>query len=770
MDLSPNARRAGLAVGLPLVAMVMLTSAASGDEDLRKLSRRLPPVFGDIYRLGDPTPRGGGFDSSGMTLLSHIPLNHFTGVARASGNDCWGYVSPSGREYAIMGLEGGFGFVEITDPTNPQIIATIQGPTSLWHGVKVVGRYAYGVSEGGSGLQIMDLNNIDQGQVTLVRNWTSGGYSTTHTIAANEEAGTLWIAGANIGNGGLVKIDISNPTQPVFAGGWTQMYVHEAQVATMRSGPFAGREIGFCSGGYNTGHTETGIRIVDVTDATAPQLLSTIFYPNAGYAHQTWLSEDQRYLYLNDELDEMYTGQPGTTRIFNIEDLTNPTFVGQFSNGLPAIDHNLYTHDGLIFQSNYRSGLRVFDALDPENPTELAWFDTFPGSDSAEFNGTWSNYPFFPSGSIIVSDIERGLFVLRLDAEPAAVAVSPADLPATVPPGGGAALSARVVVRSAENPVASVQAFIDTGDGFQPVSAIDNGDGTWSASTPPAACGAALRAYFTATTAEGQTATYPASAPAGAIAFEVADKILEIFYDNFATHQGWVVGAPGDNAISGIWTRVIPVGTAAQPGTGVDGEYCYVTGQHTGGGVGGSDVDNGRTTLTTPVLDLSDAPQATTISYWRWFSNSAGASPFEDVFRIDISNNNGQTWTSVEIVGPTGDQVSGGWFHHAFRPADLLPLTAQMRMRFIAADEGAGSVVEAAIDAFRVETLVCEDPAGCSVADLAEPHGVLNFFDLSAYLALFNAGDPAADLAAPFGELNFFDLAAYLNVYNAGCP
>ncbi len=762
--MNPSRTRRAVVLGLTLAA-----GAAHADEDLRKLAGRQPAEFGPVYRLGDPAPRG-MFDASGITLLSHVPLNNFAGVVRGMGNDCWGYVSPSGREYAIMGLEGGYGFVEITDPTSPVIVATIPGPTSMWHDVKVVGHYAYGVSEGGSGIQIMNMANIDNGQVTLVRNWTGGGYSTTHNIVANEDSGTLWICGANVGNGGLVRVNIANPEQPSLAGGWTQMYVHDAQVVTWDRGPLAGREIAFCAAGFDTGRTETGLRVVDVTNPSSPQVLATVFYPNSAYAHQVWLSEDRRFLYLNDELDEGSLVSTTTTRIVNVEDPANPYLVGTFTSGEPAIDHNLYTRDGLIFQANYRSGLRVFDALDPVNPTPLAYFDTYPGSNSADFNGAWSNYPYFPSGTIIVSDIERGLFMLRLDARPRAVAVGATDNPRTVRPGGGTPLSARVYQRYADNAVTSVQMMIDTGAGFVPVAASDNGDGTWSAPTPSASCGAIVRAYFRAVTAQGDEAVFPAGAPAETLSFEVADEVLELFADDFSTNQGWVVGAPGDNATAGIWTRVRPVGTAAQPGAALFGEFCYVTGQHTGGGVGGNDVDGGRTTLTTPVLDLSGYDDGVTISYWRWYSNSAGAAPFADVFRVDISGDNGQTWTNVETVGPTGDQVSGGWFQHAFNPADFVNLGGQIRMRFVADDAGAGSVVEAAIDGFRVETLLCEDATGCSVADLAEPQGTLNFFDLAAYLDLYASQDAGADFAAPFGELNFFDLAAYLAAYNAGCP
>lgn len=762
---------------LGLAAGVACGVASAADPDLRKFNDREPPVTGPIYRLGDtahsPTtaPRG-GFDSSGMTLLSQIPLNNFPGVARATGNDCWGYVSPSGREYAIMGLEGGFGFVEITDPVNPQIIATIPGPASPWHDVKVIGPYAYGVSEGGAGIQVMNMTNIDAGQVTLVRNWTTGGYSTTHNIIAAEDSDTLWICGANIGNGGLIRIGLSNPALPTLVGGWTQMYVHDAHIVTWRDGPLAGRDIAFCAAGFGLGEVETGLRVVDVTNPASPQVLATLLYPGGAYAHQVWLSEDRRFLYLNDELDETINVNQTTTRVFNVENPAAPFLVSTFSTGLPAIDHNLYVHNGMIFQSNYRSGLRVFDALDPANPVPLAYFDTYPGSDSNEYNGAWSNYPFFPSGTIIVSDIERGLFVLRLDAEPAAVAVSLAgQAPATVTPGGGDAIDARAFVRDEANPVASVVLMVDTGSGFAPVAATENADGSFSAVFPPAPCGTDVRAYFVATAADGQQAFFPKTAPAETIALEVADEVIEVFADDFSTDRGWTVGAPGDDATTGIWTRVAPNGTAAQPGQALFGDLCFVTGQHFGGGVGSSDIDGGRTTLTSPAVDLSALDDTTAISYWRWYSNTAGASPAADVFRIDISADNGQTWSNVETVGPDGPEVSGGWFQHRFRPADFNALTSQVRLRFVASDEGAGSVVEAALDGFRVETLACEDPnPGCSPADLAPPFGTLNFFDVTTYLAAFNTQDPAADLAPPFDAFNFFDVTAFLAVFNAGCP
>jgi choice-of-anchor B domain-containing protein len=743
--------------------------AMAADPDLRKLEDKLTPVFGDIWRLGDPVPRDGGFDASGMTCLSRVPLNNFAGVNSQFGNDCWGYVSPSGREYAIMGLYGGFGFVEITDPTNPVIIDTVTGPISDWHDVKVVGEYAYGVSEGGSGIQVMDLRNIDSGTVPLVRNWTSGGYSTTHNIVTNEDTGSLWIVGANIGNGGLVHINLANPTLPALDGGWTEMYVHDAQVATKIDGPLAGRELAYCASGFSGGFSQTGLRIVDVTNPNNPQVLSTLFYPQSGYSHQVWLSEDQKFLYLNDELDEGSTVAVTTTRIINVEDPSNPFFVGTFTTGLASIDHNLYVKDGLIFQANYRSGLRVFDALDPENPVEIAFFDTFPGSDSASFNGAWSNYPFFPSGNIIVSDIERGLFVLRLDAEPvAAVARIDGVVPTVIDPAGGDSLSVDVTVR-AGNSISAVELLVTTPLGLEAVPASDNGDGTYTAALPSVPCDTQVLAYFRVTTSTGDQVFAPSGGQAEAIEFIVASDQNLAFADNFEANLGWSVSGNAANAGEGRWERAVPAGDGSRgdPANDSDGSgRAYITGN--GGPGSNTDVDGGNTILTSPALDTAGAGDAF-ISYDRWYNNSAGGSPNADIFTVQISPNNGASWTTVEVVGPAGAGTSGGWIPATFRVADYITPSANTRVRFIADDSGDGSVIEAGVDAFDLTFLTCEDAPEC-VADFAEPFGTLNFFDISAYIAAFNAGDPSADLAAPFGNLNFFDISAYIAAFNAGCP
>ncbi|HZW10358.1 MAG TPA: choice-of-anchor B family protein [Phycisphaerales bacterium] len=383
-------------------------AAPGADEDVYKL------LGGPAVDAGGTGARG-GFDSENVTLHAWIALNQFSGGS-SRGNDCWGYVSPSGREYAIMGLERGFGFVEVTDPDSPVIVGVIPGPASTWHDVKVIGHYAYGVSEAGSGIQVIDMSQIDSGTVTLVRNKVHQGHSTTHNIAANPESGYLYLCGGNIQNGGLVAVDTTTPDDPTIVGAWGQMYVHDAQIVTYTEGPYAGREIAFCFSGFDSGWSQTGLRIVDVTDKSNMFTISTVSWAGASYSHQGWLSEDRKYLYIDDELDEYYGHHSTTTtHVFNVEDLTDPVFQGTFTSGRPSIDHNQYTHKGRIYQANYRSGLRVFEYSDPMAPTQIAYFDSYPENDGIGFDGAWSTYPYFPSGTVLISDINRGLFIVSLD-------------------------------------------------------------------------------------------------------------------------------------------------------------------------------------------------------------------------------------------------------------------------------------------------------------------------------------------------------------------
>ncbi|MEE8142510.1 MAG: hypothetical protein V3T77_05375, partial [Planctomycetota bacterium] len=228
------------------------------------------------------------------------------------------------------------------------------------------------------------------------------------------------------------------------------------------------------------------------------------------------------------------------------------------------------------------------------------------------------------------------------------------------------------------------------------------------ATLPAAACGDAPDFYFSAQGDGGTTVFNPISAPQDFYSSVVGmDKVF--FTDDLETDQGWSVGDVGDSATTGTWVRINPNGTAAQPEddhTPDSGQFCWVTGQGSvGGSIGENDVDGGKTTLKTPIIDLEG--EDATIAYWRWYSNDEGSAPGSDVFVVDISNNGGGTWVTAEIVGPGGSQASGEWFFHEFTVSEFVTPTDQIMLRFVASDEGTGSIVEAAVDDFQFSRFEC---------------------------------------------------------------
>ena len=212
-------------------------------------------------------------------------------------------------------------------------------------------------------------------------------------------------------------IDIRDPLDPTFAGcfadGSTGFagtgYTHDAQ-CVIYTGPdedYKDREICF-------GSNETALSIADVTNKENPEAISRAAYPGFGYVHQGWLSEDRRYFFVDDELDELGGLAPRTrTLVWDIEDLDDPILVKEHLGETTSTDHNLYVHNGLMYQSNYASGLRILDVSNPEVPVEVEFFDSVPSTDSPGFEGSWSNYPFFDSGVIVFTSRNEGLFVVR---------------------------------------------------------------------------------------------------------------------------------------------------------------------------------------------------------------------------------------------------------------------------------------------------------------------------------------------------------------------
>lgn len=357
------------------------------------------------------------YPCEGIDLQSFLQIDEIGGGANM--NDVWGWTSGDGREIALAGKSGGLSFVDITDPVNPIYLGELPTQTvpSLWRDVKVYEDYAFIVSEAGEhGMQVIDLNQVidtDNIPATFSNSAFYGGFGNCHNIVINEESGYAYAVGTTTFSGGLHIIDISNPTSPVIAGGYgLSGYVHDAQVVNY-DGPdadYSGKEVAFCCNGGS-------FAIVDVTAKDDCELISEQGYDFLNYVHQGWLTEDSRYFIQNDETDETGEGFNTRTHLWDVQDLDSPVYLGFYEADVMSSDHNLYTKDGLAYMSNYRSGLRVVDLSFVEDGvlSEVASFDTYPPSDEPGFgSGSWSNYPYFESGNIPVTEISAGLFIVKL--------------------------------------------------------------------------------------------------------------------------------------------------------------------------------------------------------------------------------------------------------------------------------------------------------------------------------------------------------------------
>ena len=408
-----------------VLGLLLLIGCSSNDDTPDQISNPMdnqPPPSGGVDPQSNFVPcengMAGQYPCLGYDLLGRISLGTFNA---ASGNDIWGWTdSTTGNEYALMGLDNGTAFVDITDTENLIYLGKLPTATnpSAWRDIKVYQDHAFiGSEASGHGMQVFDLTrlrDVTNPPVQFTADFRYTGFGNSHNIVINEATAYAYAVGTSRSdafNGGVHFIDISNPESPVAAGGYGDNgYTHDAQVVTY-NGPdpdYAGSEIFI-------GANENQVVLVDITDNNNPVAISTLNYTNLGYTHQGWFTEDQRYFLLGDELDELNLGFQSRTLVFDLSDLDNPVLHTTYSGPTSAIDHNGYVKGTEFFLANYTAGVRILDISDIENEvlTEIGFFDSYPSSDTARFDGVWSVYPFFDSGKIIVSDINSGLFIIR---------------------------------------------------------------------------------------------------------------------------------------------------------------------------------------------------------------------------------------------------------------------------------------------------------------------------------------------------------------------
>jgi|TARA_B110000967_G_scaffold39823_1_gene39588 choice-of-anchor B domain-containing protein len=383
--------------------------------------------IGDVCQQKIPCENGMAdiYPCNGYDLMSHMTLSELSvgspGAGNINGNDSWGWTDPStDKEYALVGLSSHAAFVDISNPSAPLLVGVLPTATvnSTWRDIKVYQNHAFIVSEAnGHGMQVFDLTrlrSVSNTPETFTADTHFTDFGSAHNIVINEASGYAYVVGTTRSgpfNGGPLFINIQNPTAPVSEGGFGEGgYSHDAQVINY-TGPdsdYAGKEI-------LVGSNENEIVIADVSDKANPVTISTVGYSNIKYTHQGWFTEDLKHFIVGDEIDERDFGNNTRTLVFDFTDLDNPVYDFDYLGPTLAIDHNGYPNGDNYYLANYTAGVRILDLSQIENNTitEIGFFDTFPENDSTAFEGVWNVYPFFTSGNIVISDIQRGLFVIR---------------------------------------------------------------------------------------------------------------------------------------------------------------------------------------------------------------------------------------------------------------------------------------------------------------------------------------------------------------------
>ena len=370
-----------------------------------------------------------GFACNRVEMLARMPPED---IGHGDGSDLWGWKdSASNRYYALVGRSGGTGFVDVTTPDAPLYLGSLRSTygAAPWRDVKVYADHAFIVADGiqAHGMQVFDLRRLRG--AGSPQDWNVDalytGVGAAHNLAINEQTGFAYIVGAASCEGGLHMVDVRAPQEPVFAGCFAEDgYTHDVQCVVYH-GPdldHQGAELCFAS-------NEDSLTIVDVSDKQAPVLLSKAVYPDTAYSHQGWLSEDHELFFMGDELDEQIFGMNTRTLVFDVRDVDNPTFSHAHRHSTSAIDHNMYVAGDYLYQANYTAGLRILRIQrngEAVTLSEVAYFDTAPSGDTLGFDGAWSVYPYLDNGTLLLSDMSNGLYLLRADLPEHS---SPADAP-----------------------------------------------------------------------------------------------------------------------------------------------------------------------------------------------------------------------------------------------------------------------------------------------------------------------------------------------------
>jgi choice-of-anchor B domain-containing protein len=678
-------------------------------------------------------------------------------------NDIWGYVDSSGLEYAIMGTKNSTLVYSLENPAQPRLRANIPGVVSTWRDMKSWKNFVYVIADrGADGILKIDMSGAP-GTITheflqpATRiNDVPGILARGHNLYVDEK-GFLYVSGGNLHNGGVLIFDLNDETGDLsFVGAGDNRYSHDNYArndtlwsADIYAGIFSAQDVRNKSSIQTIGFHETSSR----------------------FTHNLWLSDDGRYLFTTDEVYGANIDAYDVSELDNIRRLSS--FRPARSIDLPVVPHNTHYANGYLVISWYSEGVVVVDAQRPENMVLVAQYDTYP-PDQHGFYGCWGAYPFLPSGLILASDIQSGLFVFQPEWQRACyLEGSIRDASTGTMLGGVEVKLQSTEANQAQSDVfgqyktglaeAGTYAVTYSKPGYasQTVQvSLDHGVLTLAdIALTPLARVVATGQLTDKTTGQpipfgkiaftGEATTFETEADEkGQFSVEVfqgsytlqaaawgyrhtneadqdisaganLDIALERGYaDDFVFDLGWQTEAE-TTVTGGKWERAIPAITYYQsdisnPGTDLPddlGDYCYVTGNNPAS-AGADDVDGGAVRLSSPPMDLSGYVSPI-LEFGYWFYNGGGSSLPNDSFYVDISN--GLETVRLAAYGMRAND----WIRVRIDQLEnYLSLSDQVSIHFTAADDAAmGHLVEAAVDGFTVYEGLS---TGTSDSDLSE--------------------------------------------------
>jgi choice-of-anchor B domain-containing protein len=657
----------------------------------------------------------------------------------------FGYTK-DGREYALVGGSLKTHIVEVTNPDAPVLIASFPFVNSLWKEIRTYQNIAYITTEGGNaGLQIIDLSGLPNSNLSTYRYYGDGAIAgqlqTIHALQVDETKGFLYLFGSNLGNGGAIVCDISDPYTPVYAGQYNLNYIHDGYADNDTL--------------YGSHINEGYFSVIDMSDKNNPVVLATQTTPNV-FTHNTWITKDRKHLLTTDETANSYVASYDISDLTDIKELDRL----QCTPGSGSTAHNTYVRGDHAVTAWYTDGVNIIDCTRPSNIVQTGWYDTYPGSGSG-FDGAWGVYPYFPSGNLIVSNINPGkIFVLTptytrasyfegnvknaatgQNIQGAAVELYTTDLVdknttkvdgkfalGTRSPGQYLARCSKLGFVPQEIVITLIEGEVVTYD-FSLQEAMTY---TLGGSVKDAAGNPIPNAKVVLQEAEAQydgiadvnglfsvsgvlPSTYSVIAgvwgykTGGVESFDISgnasiDIILEKGYkDDFALDLGWTVES---TSLQGQFERAEPVGIMVQ---GIElspeediatdlGRECYITGNE-GVGFSDDDLQEGNTILKSPIMDFTGYSFVQIRFSTAFISIASTGVVTQEKMRVLINNG-----TIDRLLLQRTSTFDSGWKNHTIILPQSFALTNNMQVRVEVNENFPGEfvVTEAAFDAFEV--------------------------------------------------------------------